>query len=625
MAEKSLNGAIQFFKDKAILHPGVSMELNLAIQMGLTFGKATPGNLQNLIQMISPASGIEAEKVFDRYYMKGSLEPDGRQSMDFNGGYHTLACLYAAAGDIQHVFWCFEKLLANNQHDYFELPRIFNNHLNVLEYLYQYGHRDQVPLFLDWLAKHTADNPPVTILRNAILRAGYISHMYSINLNGTNFRSNRGYVFPNLCFCDRPVFDAMDEDYTREVDKMKDPAAKKFALALNQKRMAMFYSKYWYDRQMTADEQKLDQWLSQSLVFQSQLDSLYLEGTESSTVVYNSDGVRTSDMRRYDLLNYSDYRDGWFSWTFHTDYFFNFLVRKNLLKTIYKTGKDLQLLHYWVAKSFEWKVYTTPEDYSNTYVLPDTVFKNILAFVDQHPQGAAFDRNLLYLVLANRAFEKADTVEGLKYYHDLDMKNITRSSDRYEYLEKIFFLNMVKDLAVNLASIGNTGEAFKLAAVFPTDEMRLVCYVNMADRVYNKNATPSTFIFLDSIYSSDRRIDFTNLRLDFDCRADQIRVLSKIGSRTLNENAVELLREIPQDFKFDGVIARASGIASEGNYYNARTSIPPTLTESQDLICRAVILLEDCRASERLEGNKSWKEFDKYLEWRNLYINFSPN
>jgi energy-coupling factor transporter ATP-binding protein EcfA2 len=625
MAEKSLNAAIQFFKDKGILHPGFSMELNLAIQMGLTFGKAKPDQLQTLLQLISPAAGTEAERAYDRYYMKGSLEPDGRQSMDFNGGYHTLACLYAAAGDIQHVLWCFEKLLETNQHDYFELPRIFNNHLNVLGYLYQYGHRDQVPLFLDWLAKHTADNPPVTILRNAILRAGYISHMYFINLNGRFFRSNRGYVFPNLCFSDRSVFDAMEEDYTSQVANMKDPAAKKFALALNQKRMAMFYSKYWYDRQMPADEQRLDQWLNQSLVLQGQLDSLYLEGTESSTVIYNSDGVRTSDVRRYDLLNYPDYRDGWFSWTFHTDYFFNLLVRKNLLKTIYKTGRDLQLLHYWVAKSFEWKTFTPPEDYSNTYVLPDTVLKTILAFVDQHPQGAAFDKNLLYLVLANRAFEKGDTADGLKFYQDLDMKNITRSSDRYEYLEKVFFLNMVKDLSVHLAAIGKTSDAFIMAGVFPTDELRLVCYENMADRVYNQHASPATFVFLDSIYSSGQRIDFTNLKLDFDCRSDQIRVLSKIGSRSLNESAVELLREIPQDFKFDGVTARVSGIASEGNYYNARTSIPPTLTESQDLICRAIILLEDCRAKERLNGNTYWKEFDRYLEWRNIYVNFNPN
>ncbi len=624
-AEKSLDGVVPFFKDKSLFHAGVSLELNMAIQMGLTFGKASPENLQKLLQTISPAAGKEAEKVFDLYYTRGSFEPDGRQSMDFNGGYHTLACLYAAAGDIQHVIWCFQKLMENNQHDYFELPRIFNNHLNVLEYLYQYGHRDQVPLFLDWLATHTADNPPVTILRNTILRAGYISHLYSINLSGANFRSNRGYVFPNLCFCDRRVFDAMEEDYINAVNGMKDPSAKKFALALNQKRMAMFYSKYWYDRQMPPDEQKLNQWLSQCLVLGGQLDSIYLEGTESSTIVYNSDGVRTSDVRRYDLLNYPDYRDGWFSWTFHTDYFFNFLVKRNLLKSVYRNGRDLQQLHYWVAKAFEWKTYTSPEDYSNTYVLPDSVLKNILSFVDQHPEGEAFDRNLLYLVLSNRAFERGDTVEGLKYYHDLDLKNITRSSDRYEYLEKIFFLNMIKDLGVNLAVIGKTNDAFQLVSVFPTDETRLICYVNMTDKVYNQNASPSAFVFLDSIYSSAGRIDYTNLKLEIDCRAEQIRVLSKIGSRAFNKDAIEILREIPQDYKFDGVSARISGIASEGNYYNALTSIPPALTESQDLICRAIILLEECRAKEHLSGNGYWKEFDKYVDWKNIFINFNPN
>jgi hypothetical protein len=37
--------------------------------------------------------------------------------------------------------------------------------------------------------------------------------------------------------------------------------------------------------------------------------------------------------------------------------------------------QDLQQLHYWVAKAFEWKPFISPEGYSNTYVLPDTVLK----------------------------------------------------------------------------------------------------------------------------------------------------------------------------------------------------------------------------------------------------------
>ena len=625
IANLNLKRVIRFYGNRNLFHPLVPFELNMAVQIWLTFGKADPGDIRNVLKSVSPLEGTAAEQAFNTYYAKGSFEPDGRQTIDFDGGYHTLACLYAAAGDVEHVYWCFEKLLENKQNDYFELPRVFNNHLNVLGYLYQYGHRDQVPGFLRWLTAHTADNPSYTILRNTIIRAGYISHLYVNNIYGNVFRSYHGYIYPNLCFCDRTVFDAMEEDYVKSVQEMKDPSARKFALALNAKRTAMFYSKYWFDRQIPPDEQRLSRLLDQSLALRAELDSQYLQGTESSTVIYNSDGVRTSEVKRNDLLIYPDYRDGWFSWTYHTDYFFNYLGKNNLLKSVYKTGKDLQALHYWIAKAFEWKTDLSPSDYSNTYVLPDSVLKNILAFVDQHPEGAAFDRNLPYLVLANHAFEKGNNAEGMNYYHKIDLAGINRSADRYEYLEKIFILNQVRYLASNLAAIGNIEDAKLVTAVFPTDETRLICYAKMAGRIYKQNADPVTFTLLDSVYAAASRIDFANLRLYDDCRSEQVWILSLIGSRSFNEKAVETLRDIPQDSKLSGIMNRILGIAGEGNYYRALTSIPNNLTESQDLICRAIILLEASRAKEKISGNLDWKGFDTYLDWRDNYINYIPN
>ena len=86
-----------------------------------------------------------------------------------------------------------------------------------------------------------------------------------------------------------------------------------------------------------------------------------------------------------------------------------------------------------------------------------------------------------------------------------------------------------------------------------------------------------------------------------------------------------MLREIPEEFKFEGIISRVTGIAGEGNYYRSLTSIPKTLTESQDLICRTMILLEDCRTKERLQNNDRWNAFDENLNWARSYVNFTGN
>jgi hypothetical protein len=616
--------ALQYFRDKRMFRPSVPFELNLAIQYWLSLGKPVSEQVDSLIQSISPLGSVEAQDAFHVYYPKGSFEQDGRMPFDYNGGYHTVASLYAAAGDMPHLYGCFDKLL-EIQRNYFELPRISNNHLNILGYLYQYGHRDQVPGVLGWLATRTQDNPPKTIMRNLVIRSGYITHIYQLNLDPTYYRSVHGYIFPNLYFCPRPVFDAMTEDNEKVISQIPDPSERAFTLAQELKLKAMYYSKYWFDRKLPADEQKLNGWLKKATDIYAHLDKNYLDQKQSSTLVYNSDGVRTSDVKRNDLLIYPDYRDGWFSWTYHTDYLFNYLKKNGLLASFYSTGQDLQALHYWVAKAYEYIDGISPSGYSNRYPLPDQVLIDILSFVDQHPDGKSFDRNLLYLILCNHAFTKGDTTSALAYYRSLDLQHIKRSSDKYEYLEKIFFFNMMSTLCINLSTVGLPTEAIALAEQFTLDQQKIFPYLMMAQDIYRKNAKPIAFEFLDSAFAKARHVDFSKVLEPIDSRYFTVMVLSEIGSRPLNDEAELILSEIPDDRKFNGILARARGVASEGNYYRALTSIPNTLTESQDLQCRSAILLEACKHLEQQSGAATkWKPMDEFSDWNWNYITYLP-
>jgi hypothetical protein len=57
----------------------------------------------------------------------------------------------------------------------------------------------------------------------------------------------------------------------------------------------------------------------------------------------------------------------------------------------------------------------------------------------------------------------------------------------------------------------------------------------------------------------------------------------------------------------------------------ALTAIPNTLTESQDLQCRTAILVEACKAKERLTGKTEWKQMDIYRDWFINYNEYYPN
>jgi hypothetical protein len=53
--------------------------------------------------------------------------------------------------------------------------------------------------------------------------------------------------------------------------------------------------------------------------------------------------------------------------------------------------------------------------------------------------------------------------------------------------------------------------------------------------------------------------------------------------------------------------------------------IPSTLTESQDLQCRSLILLEASRARERAAGITTWQKMDEYIDWTLNYNDYFPN
>ena len=618
--------AMRYFRDPSLNRTVVPVQLNLALQFWLTFGKVSPEGLHDLLKLISPRSGPDAESRFNVYYPAGSYEPNGKLQNDFNGGFHTLASLYAALGDTAGVSWSFSRLLETGQRNYFEMARVINNHNNIIGFLYQYGHRDMVPGLLTWIGSHTEDNPPITLLRNVVIRSGYITHLYYNSFQPDNniFRATAGYTFPNLYFCSRDQFDAESADHEATMRQDKDPNERSFQLAMSAKRKAMFYTKYWYDRKMPQDSARLNAWFKEGLEQYRKIDSAFLEGTQAVTLVYNTDGVRSSTPRRRDLFLYPDYRDGWFSLTFHGDAFFRYLHDKGLLNTLYKDARELQNLHSWLAKAFEWKAEVSPDEFGKLQVLPDDVLQDLLDFVNGHPAGASFDKNLPTIVLANRAFEKGDSARGIAMTHALDIPTMPRSLGRYEYLEKVFMVNMVNQLLMHLAQIGKKDEIRDIVGILNNDRQRAIAYFSMAEQLYRSRTDPAAFQYLDSGFKTINGIPYVDINADMEPRLVPIRVLSEIGGADIDHEAAERLRQLPEPFKYFGVASRVIGIAFEGNYHQARMAISSTLTESQALDCHTYILMEASKARERVAGDTEWAEFDSNLYWPIFYNNYYP-
>ena len=91
--------ALVFFKTKSLFRATIPHELNYGFQQWLTFGHVTAERIDTILALFSPFKDAGGQAIFNVYYPKGSNEINGRIPNDFNGGYHTLASLYAALGD----------------------------------------------------------------------------------------------------------------------------------------------------------------------------------------------------------------------------------------------------------------------------------------------------------------------------------------------------------------------------------------------------------------------------------------------------------------------------------------------------------------------------------------------
>jgi len=626
--DEGYNLAISFFSDSTLFTATIPIELNYAIQQWLTFGNVTPEKTTAILNLISPFENTDADAMFRIYYPRGSYEVNGRVPNNFNGGYHTLASLYAAEGDSDRVIESFEQIKDSGQDDYF-IGSLFNNYNHILAILYQYGHEPQAASVVLWLGENYESNVPLTIYRNSVIRAGYMSPFYRTNIERNIFRAFGGYFFPNLTLANRSLFESLNERYESMIRAIPDADERNYTLAINKKRRAMFTHKYVFDRGLTPNMSELTEQLDEAVTYFRMVDESFLNEEIPITIPYYGEGVRSIEIKRRDLFIYPDYMEGWFSGTYHTDLFFNYIYDNDLMEEFYRTSEELDMVHFWLAKAYEVKPINQLLLFDNDYPLSDEVHARILSAIEEHPNGAPFDLNLLSLIMANREFEKGNTQEALAHYARFDEENFQASRDRYEYLETTFFMNQMKDIAVNLATAGYRDEALVMAERFEAEHEKAFAYIAMAEDVYLESQSPESFVYLDSALTKASRVDFSQFNFgvntQIDIRQNLILLLSRIGGRELNDISNDLLREMVEGAKFSGIINRVYGVAEEGNFYRALTALPSTLTEGQDLILQSFILRQAAIEKQTEEEAARWKPMDDFFTYNNNYIFYLPN
>jgi len=614
----SLNSLIlNTFKNKRLYKVSVSISLNEGIQQWLTFGKPTKEQIGNLIDLISPNSTPAAKETFDVFYPKGSYESNGVRGNDYNGGYQTMASLYAAAGNVNGVAWSFDQL--KSQSDYFS-DRLFNNYANVVGYLYQFGHRSSVPTIVSYLTKNYPALPPHIVYRELLTRSGYINPLFRVNFLIRRPQTEEGNLFANLCLSSREQFKSIAEDYQKSLAGLKDQAERDFALAMSYKRIAMAEHKYYFDRGLPVPNASLDALLDKAWSYYARLSESELDKPVTLSYYFVTE-QRSRDVKRRLFFLYPDYIGGWQSHRYHSDLFLGYTLKKGLFRNAYKTLEDLNQIHFWLAGTHE-PLLVHVDATQNVYPPSDSLLTLAWNQAVRHPAGANFDGNLFAVILSNNAFSKGDTSAAMSYYGRLRHDQIVSSGSRYENYNRSYFYNQLMVLAKNLAVAGKVDESVKLIGRMTNINHRMTAYLFSANNLYDHEHDPATFILVDSAMIGLRAFDPENVPPFLDYRGKAVSLLNKIGGDKYVDIGTDVYREIPEVRKFTATERLVKGIADSGDYNGAYVSIPRTLTEDQDLICRSIILLTAARAHENENKIKGWPALDWFVDWSDDHVLF---
>ena len=576
----------KYFSDPQLYKVSVPSRLNQAVQLWLTFGKPSTEKVNELIELASPFQKQSLNKVFSVYYPKGSFDGNGIRPLDYNGGYHILASLYAAAGKTDEVIQCLEVLKMHP--DYFA-DKVFNNVTNIIGYLYQYSHRDKVNGVVSWLVKNS-DNSAISIYNDVINRSGYMNHLFRVNFGFSGGTINEGSIQLNLSMADRTVVNEILADYENLINKIQASSERNYLLAMYYKRKAIFDFKYNYDRGLPQSENRANEYFSKAFQYFQSVDTDYLSGKILITYPVLA-GVRTKEWDLRDVFIYPDYIGGWLCYTYHTDIFFKYLKQENLLDKIYTSPKSLNLIHYWITNAYEVRPFREWQSLNNQYPLDDSLLQDVLSFTSDHKQGASFDKNLIYLVRANRKFNGGDSLEGINFYKRINFESMLQWTNRYEAINRSFLLNEIRYLGGNLASLGLHEESVKLADKLTSKYEKVFAYVYNSEKAYDNHHFKSSFVMLDSAMAIASSINQTQIAGFRDHRYNLIAMLTQIGGNKMSTIANEIQREMIEGRKFGSIMSMVDGYSVSGNYYKALSIIPSTLTENQELIYATNMLM----------------------------------
>ena len=563
------------------------LTLNQAIENFINWNNNPRDGINRFLSLLSPFESSSYPSFMAFYPAKGGIRNGRTGNISHNGGYQELASLYASTGNLKLAEQATDSLVKYSA-NYFEIMS-FNNATNILGYFVQFEYLHEAEQYLNYLNDKTGLSKRRLMMLTMDHSTG-VKYMYFDErvLNESNYN-------PGLSILSLQGIEFLFDLNEKVIKEEENSDAEAFYLALLYKYHGSILSYINHLPSNHIDSSQVNHWYRQAVRSYSTVSEKFKQESEEINYRYWNNGIRKRSFTHEYFFLYPDYfYNQWQSDKFISTSFIEFLIISKQFGKIYSSGEDLEHINDWIANYYEYSPFS--QRIRNLTPLDSELLYRLEISLNQHASGDEFDRTFIQLLLANDSFEKGDIETAMKFTNALDIEKISPLANRWEYLNYTYVYNLLVRLAKNCTLNNFDEQALDLIEATPNAMYKSFIYSEIANFLYKNKQEPKAFAYLDSAYANYDKVNQADLLTStFDPRYSLITTLSGIGGSSLTLRARNLFIEMPPGIKTGGLFSYVTGMAYQGNYFQAVQAIPEQGPTNQEINHYSDILFEEAR------------------------------
>jgi hypothetical protein len=422
----------------------------------------------------------------------------------------------------------------------------------------------------------------------------------------TNFYAGGGgqkFSNLNVKFSSDEMLSFFFKKMKEEILKIKDINEKNFNLAVTLKNEGTLYD---YRKEVRGiNKTERDPLFKEAIQYYLKLPGEYLN---QQIPVASSTGSDIMNKPRKFLFLYPDYRVPFqpfeprsLEMFVSSPAFIKYVLDNNLFNTLYQSADELKYFELWLG---DYHVVMSSGDVFLKNRVPPALMDRLASKLEAQKANQSADLNILYLHLANNAFDQKQAYKGFAYLNHVQLDKLLNEFQYKNFnFVNTYSLELVGKAMADLTVSNHFDLAYKFVNVFKKEVNRSSLYAYASQLIsLSQEHSELAKRLLDSAQAEMNRLDNPAV---FQPNRQQVAIaLMYIDPE---KNSEEAYRTIKNSFnKFAAIVGFSKAHALYGNLYQAQQQVPPLISSGD----KAAFFRNILDGYNLRQANKNeWKKF----------------